>query len=106
MIAGTDCKSALSGLGLLGKGVEILTLAIAGDKNEAVNSGVEKGAWMVAGKVADVLIDRAIPGPTPDISNNVAEGLQKTSNVANDLLKTTTKAKMTVLERAVSDKNK
>ncbi|WP_242653612.1 RHS repeat domain-containing protein, partial [Flavobacterium psychrophilum] len=94
------------GLGLLGKGVEVLTLAIAGDTNEAVNSGVKKGAWMVAGKVADVLIDRAIPGPTPDVSNNVAEGLQNACNVGNDLLKTTTKAKMTVVEGAVSDKNK
>lgn len=93
------------GLGLLGKGVEVLTLAIAGDTNEAINSGVEKGAWMAAGKVADVLIDRAIPGPTPDVSNNVAEELQNVSKVGNDLLKTTTKAKMTVVEGAFSDKN-
>ena len=94
------------GLGLLGKGVELLTLAIAGDTKEALIGGAEKGAWMIAGEVADILIDRAIPGPTPDVSNSVASELQNAADVGNDLLKTTTKAKMTVVENAVSDKNK
>lgn len=89
------------GIGLFGKGIEVLTLAIAGDYSDAANATGEKAAWMGAGKVADVLIDRAIPGPTPDFTPVIDDV------IGNDVLKNTTKAKLTVIEGAVSsDKNK
>ncbi len=66
-----------NGLGLLGSGIEIATNLIAGDNGAA---GQEAG-FVAGGMVIDAVVDRALPGPTPDMSKEATTILKEGVNV-------------------------
>ena len=63
-------------IALAGSGIEILTNIITGDNKKA---GVETG-YVIAGEVINEVVDRAIPGPTPNISNATTGVLKSADN--------------------------
>jgi len=76
---------------LLGSGLEILTYGLTGQLGE---SGKE-GAWVGGGIILDALLDKAIPGPTPDMSREITNTLE----TGNELLKQGGRLKLTGAER-------
>ena len=66
-----------NGIGLLGSGIEIATNLIAGDNGAA---GQEAG-FVAGGMVIDAVVDRALPGPTPDMSKEATTILKEGVNV-------------------------
>ena len=74
---------------------------ITGEEDAAKSDAAGAVGWHIAGEVADILVDKAIPGPTPDITD-VAERLS--IKKANNALKQRTAAKLTVVENALDEK--
>ena len=66
-----------NGLALLGSGIEIATNLIAGDNGAA---GQEAG-FVAGGMVIDAVVDRVLPGPTPDMSKEATTILKEGINV-------------------------
>ena len=84
-------------VGLAGSGIEILTLAIAGDTQNSKGEAKKTAGWFVAGKVADAIIDNAIPGNVPDISEEAA----KTMKAGAEVLKATVGTSMTTTQKII-----
>lgn len=84
-------------IGLAGSGIEMLTLAIAGDTENSKGVAKETAGWFAAGKVADVIIDAAIPGNVPDISEEAA----KTMKAGSEVLKATVGTSMTTTQKII-----
>jgi RHS repeat-associated protein len=76
-----------NGIGLLGSGIEIVTNLIAGDNGAA---GQETG-FVVGGLIIDAVVDRVLPGPTPDISKEatiiIKEGVNVKTIIAERVIK-------------------
>lgn len=66
----------------VGSGLEIATNLIAGDTSSAVNKGMEE----VAGEVANKVLDKVLPGPTPDMSKPITDMIK----VTNETIKNST----------------
>lgn len=76
---------------LIGSGLEISTYGLTGQLGEAG----EEGAWVGGGIVLDAVLDKAIPGPTPDMSREMANALE----TGNELLKQGARLKLIGAER-------
>ncbi|WDO14734.1 RHS repeat-associated core domain-containing protein [Flavobacterium sp. WW92] len=71
----------------LGAGIEILTNLISGD----VGEGTENVAVYLTGELVSKVVDKAVPGPNPDVSEPVKElikaGQKAVSTLASDKTK-------------------
>ncbi len=74
-----------------GSGLEILTYSLTGQYADAG----EGAAWMAGGKVLDIVLDKVIPGPTPDMSKEITKALK----TGNNLLKQGARLKYTGVAR-------
>ncbi|WP_374173029.1 DUF6443 domain-containing protein [Flavobacterium tructae] len=63
----------------IGSAIEVLTNVIAGDSNAALKNGAE----YAAGKLGGAVIDKVLPGPNPDMSPQVQEGV----HIVNETIK-------------------
>ncbi|MEA9414169.1 hypothetical protein [Flavobacterium sp. PL02] len=74
-------------ISLIGTGLEMATNALSGDYSNAA----EGGASYVAGELAGIAIDKAIPGPNPSVADGVKVlfqiGQKATKNIAADKAK-------------------
>lgn len=84
---GATIAAVGNGIALAGSGLEIVTNLIAGD-NKAAG---QEAAFVTGGLVIAAFVDRALPGPTPNISEEATIILKENINVkgiiAEDVIK-------------------
>ena len=89
-------------IALAGSVLEIGVTAIAGDKDKAISKTESEVAWYIAGKVVSEGLDRIIPGPTPDMSEEAAEIIKN----GKDILIKGGDVKLGIAKKIVESKDK
>lgn len=93
---------ALAGAGnvvnLVGAGIIILTNVISADDESLKDAGKE-ALWTGGGEALDFVVDRIVPGPTPDVS----DAARKIIETGNDILKSGATTKGIIIEHAVKE---
>ncbi len=89
-------------IGLAGSGLEILTNLITEDYKGAGN----EAGFVLAGELIDAAVDRALPGPTPDMSKAATSLLKESNEVVKSLAKAHTVGGSRVVKAVQESKKK
>jgi RHS repeat-associated protein len=95
---GVALASAGNVVNLVGAGIIVLTNVIAADDKSLKEAGKE-ALWTGGGEALDFVVDRIVPGPTPDVS----DATKKIIETGNEVLKKGVTTKAIIIEHAVKE---